>query len=731
MPQLTEGTVLAERFEIVGVLGSGGMATVYLARDRVRGERVALKVLHDHLARDPAMRDRLRREVVAAARLRHPGALVAHELHDLEGTWALSLPFHPGQTLAEQIAQTGPLESEALRRLGVRLAEVLAEAHNAGLLHRDLTPHNVMIGPRGEPVLTDFGLARLRDGASTKGTGMLGTPGYAAPEVYDGVRADPRSDLYALGAVLYLAATGKPAFEADSAMRALHRQLDGDFVPIGDVRDDLPPDLVATIHALLRQRPEHRPQGAQDVAEALQLRQAAEAAPEPQRGGTEAASTTTSGADAPPERLPTALVKAELPAGDWTIIARPPRQDDKRHERRARRAWKHARRRARHRMGRREWREGWQADPGRMVGEVLGIGGDFLGEIIAGEGASAEQVITDAVGEEAGLPEGALRSTGTLKEKRFRLVHGIERSAADRLTVQATQAGYRTELVPSDRKRPLKLGAATGAMFPAAVMVGLAFFLGLPLGYLFLAMAVGFVLLGIGQAVDSMSGRGIEQLPLAFPNQLAPLLSPGFELAEEPAVERAAPTPAAEPQTTAKPTGRGAQVLARVQSALDGLAGAVEAHRSQLPPIAVAELEDTLADLRSRADDLADEVDRLEAELHQLEAQDPDAQLAVLQARLARLDTLARAGEPVEPAKRAGIRAEIAALGETSATIQALEGRITAVLSRLLDIGGTASRVRRQLLEEPEPAKSVEKLGDQLKRQVAAAAKARREMDGR
>lgn len=176
-----EGQVLADRFEIMGVLGRGGMATVYLARDRVRGERVALEVLHDHLAQDPAMRERLRRELLIAARLHHPAALVPQELHDLGDAWALSLPFHPGETLEEQVAREGPLDPEAVRRLGVRLAEVLAEAHEVGVLHRDVTPRNVLVGPRGEPVLTDFGLARLRDGGSTRGTGMLGTPGYAAP----------------------------------------------------------------------------------------------------------------------------------------------------------------------------------------------------------------------------------------------------------------------------------------------------------------------------------------------------------------------------------------------------------------------------------------------------------------------------------------------------------------------------------------------------------------------
>jgi tRNA A-37 threonylcarbamoyl transferase component Bud32 len=725
MPEFAEGQVLAERFEIVGVLGRGGMATVYLARDRVRGERVALKVLHEHLARDPAMRDRLRREVVAAARLRHPGALVAHELHDLEGTWALSLPFHPGQTLAEEIAQQGPLDAEALRRLGVRLAEVLAEAHNAGLLHRDLTPHNVMIGPRGEPVLTDFGLARLRDGGSTKGTGMLGTPGYAAPEVYDGVRADPRSDLYALGAVLYLAATGKAAFEADSAMRALHRQLDGDHLPLDQARPDLPSDLVTTIHALLHQDPARRPQGAQDVAEALQLRQAAEGAP---------SLSPSSPTPLPEGRVEqrggvgTALVKAELPAGEWTVIAKPPRQDDKRHERRAKHAWRQARKRARRRMGNEQWREGWQADPGRMVGEVLGIGGDFLGEMIAGEGSTPERIVTDAVGEEAGLPEGALRSPRVMKEKRFRLVHGIERSAADRLVVQANEAGFRTELVPADHERPLELGPASGLLTAMAIMVGLTLFLGFPLGYIFLSLAAAFAMMTVARLIDDKRSGNIDTLPLAFPAQLGPLLNEGYAPIEAPAVERASPVP--EPAAPPQPQGRGAQVLARVQAAIDALEGAVEAHRSQLPPIAIAELEETLTDLAARAQDLAAEVDRLEVELNQLEGQDPEGQLTMLQGRLARLDTLARAGEPVDPARRAGIEAEIAALGETAATMQALEGRITAVLSRLLDIGGTASRVRRQLLEEPEPARSVEKLGEQLKRQAAAAARARREMAG-
>ncbi|MFH1464736.1 MAG: serine/threonine-protein kinase, partial [Pseudomonadota bacterium] len=303
MPTYCEGQVLAERFEIVGVLGRGGMTTVYLARDRVRGERVALKLLHEHLAQDPSMRERLRRELSIAARLHHPGALVPPELFDLGDAWALSLPFHPGETLEELVVRDGPLEPEAVRRLGVRLAEVLAEAHEVGVLHRDVTPRNVLVGPRGEPVLTDFGLARLRDGGSTRGTGMLGTPGYAAPEVYDGVRADPRSDLYALGAVLWLAATGRPAFEADSPMKALRRQLSGALPSLTEARPGLPADLCATIGALLQADPERRPQGARDVVEALQRRRAPVEAP---------AAESAPAALAP---RPTAAIAPRLPEG--------------------------------------------------------------------------------------------------------------------------------------------------------------------------------------------------------------------------------------------------------------------------------------------------------------------------------------------------------------------------------------------------------------------------------
>jgi len=163
MAELSPGTLLGDRFEIHGVLGRGGMATVYLAQDRSGGERVALKLLHAHLAADPSARHRLEREVEAAHRLDHPGVLVARELVELEGQVGLVLPLHPGRTLAERIAVDGAQPPDQVRRLGLRLAEALGAAHRAGVLHRDLSARNVLVDERGAPVLTDFGMARLQD----------------------------------------------------------------------------------------------------------------------------------------------------------------------------------------------------------------------------------------------------------------------------------------------------------------------------------------------------------------------------------------------------------------------------------------------------------------------------------------------------------------------------------------------------------------------------------------
>ncbi len=265
---MSPGDVLGGRFSLIGELGRGGMATVWLAEDRTRGERVALKVLHAHLADDPEARARLSREVRAASRIRHPSVLVAHELHELDGHLALSMPAHPGVTL-EALVADGPLDAASLTRLARQLSGALAEAHRQGVIHRDITPNNVLMDARGDAALVDFGLSRLEDGATATATSVAGTWGYAAPEIYEGARADPRGDLYSLGAVLWFAATGAPPYDAPTPGAVLRLQLEGALPSLAERRPDLSVSMVQTIEALLQRRPEDRPEAAATVRDAL------------------------------------------------------------------------------------------------------------------------------------------------------------------------------------------------------------------------------------------------------------------------------------------------------------------------------------------------------------------------------------------------------------------------------------------------------------------------------
>lgn len=255
--------MLTDQFVILGELGQGGMARVVLVRDRQTGEESALKVLHPHLAARPSARRRLHAELEIIQRLSHPSILPVLGLIETDDALALQLPAIRGGTLSERITRDGPLSPPDLRRLLDQIGGALLAAHQDGILHRDVTPGNVLIdGDRF--LLADFGLARMADGHTATTTAM-GTPGYAAPETWAGQWRDPRSDAFSLGALLYFAATGRPPYGEASALDALQRQLDGAHDPID--RDDLPADLTDIITALLSPTIEARP----GVEEALNL----------------------------------------------------------------------------------------------------------------------------------------------------------------------------------------------------------------------------------------------------------------------------------------------------------------------------------------------------------------------------------------------------------------------------------------------------------------------------
>ncbi|MFN7147687.1 MAG: serine/threonine-protein kinase, partial [Myxococcota bacterium] len=317
------------------------------------------------------------------------------------------LPLHTGRTLAERVATEGPLPPDQVARLARHLAEALGAAHRAGVLHRDVSARNVLLDERGGPVLTDFGLARVGETATAGATALLGTAGYIAPELLRGERPDPRADLYGLGAVLYLAATGREPFAASHAQAAIRRQLDGEVAAIGSVVAGFPTWLDVLIRALLDPDPAKRPSGAADLVAALEERRAptAEAPKAPVSAGVP--------------------VRAALPSGDWTVVVE--ERQDRRDTRRVRRALKKRAKEARQaeRKGR-----GLAADAVRLVDQAA-LALDALTGAAAGPPIEAE--LAAIVARAAGIPPEALGEAGALEHTRLRLVAHVERATAERL----------------------------------------------------------------------------------------------------------------------------------------------------------------------------------------------------------------------------------------------------------------------------------------------------------
>ncbi|VTR78425.1 Serine/threonine-protein kinase AfsK [Cellulomonas hominis] len=214
-------------YTILAPLGSGGMGTVYRAVDG-GGTAVALKLLHPHIGADPSSRERLRREVLALQRLRHPGVAAVLDAEADSTEAFLVTELVPGQDLAEHVRLRGPLDAAALHRLAAGLRDALEAVHAAGVVHRDLKPSNVLVTPDG-PVLIDFGIAQSVDETRVTSAGfVVGTPGYLAPELIDGAEPTPATDWWGWAALLAYASTGRAPFGTRPLEAVLVRTRSGD-----------------------------------------------------------------------------------------------------------------------------------------------------------------------------------------------------------------------------------------------------------------------------------------------------------------------------------------------------------------------------------------------------------------------------------------------------------------------------------------------------------------------
>lgn len=232
-----EGAVIAGRYRLLGRVGHGADGAVWRAKDRRLDRTVAVKQLfHDSTGgttESSRIRARAIREARVAARLRHPHAIVVHDVFEHDSTPYLVMEYLASRTLTDLIDQLGALAPDYVAQLGGQLASALAAAHDEGILHRDISPNNVLITTDGTAKIADFGVAHARGVGTMTGRGLVvGTPAYLAPEIADGAIADFPADVFALGATLYTALEGRPPFGTDENQLALLKRVaHGDITP--------------------------------------------------------------------------------------------------------------------------------------------------------------------------------------------------------------------------------------------------------------------------------------------------------------------------------------------------------------------------------------------------------------------------------------------------------------------------------------------------------------------
>ncbi|HZE88338.1 MAG TPA: protein kinase, partial [Verrucomicrobiae bacterium] len=262
------GTLLAARYRILGLLGKGGMGEVYRADDLKLGQPVALKFLPEAFATDAVRLNRFLNEVKIARQVSHPNVCRVYDVGEVEGQHYLSMEYVDGEDLASLLRRIGHLPQDKAIEVSRQICAGLAAAHDRGVLHRDLKPANVMIDGRGKVRLTDFGLAGLA-GEFRDGDIRAGTPAYMAPEQLEGREVSARSDIYALGLVLYEMFAGQHPFHADSMAEMARKREQATPGSLSSRVKDLDPAVERAILRCLEKDPKARPASAIAVAASL------------------------------------------------------------------------------------------------------------------------------------------------------------------------------------------------------------------------------------------------------------------------------------------------------------------------------------------------------------------------------------------------------------------------------------------------------------------------------
>ena len=268
------GQILGGRYQIQSLIGQGGMASVYRAYDPNLRRAVAIKVIHPHLSNNPEFFRRFEEEATAVAHLRHPNIVQMYDFNHDGDLYYMVMEFVMGETLQSRLKRL----NDSKRRLSVKevitfsaeICDAAFYAHQRGMIHRDIKPANIMLDVNGRAILMDFGIARMVGASQHTATGaVLGTAMYMSPEQIQGIQTDARADIYSIGVTLFEMLSGKPPFEADSAMTLMMMHLNDPVPDLLEMHPDTPPELIAITHKALAKNRDARYQSASEMAHAL------------------------------------------------------------------------------------------------------------------------------------------------------------------------------------------------------------------------------------------------------------------------------------------------------------------------------------------------------------------------------------------------------------------------------------------------------------------------------
>ncbi|HYQ77728.1 MAG TPA: protein kinase [Solirubrobacterales bacterium] len=294
------GTVLSGRYKLEAKLGSGGMSTVYLARDTTLDRQVAVKVLHREMSEQEDQLQRFRQEARAVAKLSHPNVVAVIDAGEDGGHPYIVFEYVEGETLKQRIARVGALDPQEALAYAIEIARGLTVAHNRRMIHRDIKPQNVLIDAEGRAKLTDFGISRQleQDGMTATGR-VLGTTDYVAPEQAMGQAVDQRSDIYSLGVVLFEMLVGQVPFHADSQVGVAMKHVNEELPDVQQRRPEISAAAAMVVERATAKDPDRRYQQVGELIDDLSTALEVEAA---RAGGTTGEATSVLDAVAPTER---------------------------------------------------------------------------------------------------------------------------------------------------------------------------------------------------------------------------------------------------------------------------------------------------------------------------------------------------------------------------------------------------------------------------------------------